>query len=139
MAAGEIGASFSPSRQSLGTSRAKVRLSESTAEKAKAIHRRPPESSCASAELGSKARLKITITSSAKTSAELKTSLVRNSARRSFFKMAIAAFQNILPTLPAPVCESLPRGLNFVRGKHGGLFQRETAVNARGARRAEYG
>src|SRR5438874_11596789 len=101
MAAGGIGAICSPSKQSLGTSRAKVRLRPSIPEKANAIHSRPPERARASAEVGSNAMLKMTITSKAKRAEELKTSLVRNSERRSFRKIAPAARQKVTRVLPA--------------------------------------
>src|SRR5262245_38611297 len=93
MAAGGIGANCKPSRQSLGTSRANVRLKASIAEKVNATQSSPPERERASADVGSNAILKMTITRSAKTAAELKTSLVRNSDRRSVGKIAAAARQ----------------------------------------------
>ena len=115
-----MGAIRKPSRQSLGTSRAKVRLRARTAEKAKAIHSSPPESSAACYRLGSSVNLHNPMTSRAKTTEELKTSLVRNSARRSFLKMANAAAQNLNATL-------LSRSLPFSGSI---LFHRELGRNA---------
>src|SRR3990172_7591785 len=102
-----MGAIRSPCRQSLGTSRANVRLSPNIAEKVNATQSKPPENSRVCSALGSNAMLKMTMTSRAKTAEELNTSFVRNSTRRSFLRITAAVFQNGKPD--APPCRNSPR------------------------------
>src|SRR4051794_18194716 len=83
-AAPEIGDAISVSRQSLGWSRAKLRLMTSAPANAKTSHSKPPASSSICSEVGSNAnekRSKITIE---KESEALMVSLLRISERRSF-------------------------------------------------------
>src|SRR2546423_12259394 len=74
---------MSASRQSFGSSRAKLRLRIKTPAKANTIHNRPPENCRVSSDEGSNAKLKISRMTSANESAELIASLLRSSERRS--------------------------------------------------------
>src|ERR1017187_5799166 len=78
-----MGAEMSASRQSLFSSRAKLRFNSSVPAKEKTIHSRPPEISRVVSSLGSKAKLNKSSTTRAKESEALMASLVRNSARKS--------------------------------------------------------
>src|ERR1017187_3692849 len=77
-----MGAEMSASRQSLFSSRAKLRFNSSVPAKANTIQSRPPEISRVVSSLGSKAKLNSS-TTRAKESDALMASLVRNSARKS--------------------------------------------------------
>src|SRR5664279_479931 len=78
-----MGAEISASRQSLFSSRAKLRFNSRVPAKANTIHSRPPEISRVVSSLGSKAKLNRSSTTRAKESEALMASLVRNSARKS--------------------------------------------------------
>ena len=88
-----MGEAISASRQSLGSSRAKLRFRISAPAKAKTIHSRPPEISRVWSAEGSKAKLNSSRMTSAKESEALSASLVRSSARRSLAAMVSAVAQ----------------------------------------------
>src|SRR5260370_91067 len=79
-AAPGTGAAMSASRQSFGSSRAKLRFRISVPAKRKTIHSKPPEISRVVSSVGSKAKLKISRTTSANANEALMASLVRISA-----------------------------------------------------------
>src|ERR1039458_2616179 len=78
-AAPEMGAAIRASRQSLGTSRAKLRFNTSVPAKANTIHSKPPDISTVSCSPGSKAKLNRTSMTSEKASEALMASLGRKS------------------------------------------------------------
>src|ERR1017187_1641219 len=117
-----MGAEISASRQSLFSSRAKLRFNSSVPAKANTIHSRPPEISRVVSSLGSKAKLNRSSTTRAKESEALMASLVRNSARRSLAMItSTCRMKAIMPLSSLTVMRIHPAGI----GRH---FRRARAV-----------